>query len=124
MSTATLSAPGTAYRTANAGARAPRLHITRRGYVLLTVLVALPLVFAAGGLAVNGGGAAASDSAASVTFAHVTVQAGESLWQVARQVAPSADPRDVVSDIVHLNQLSSAVVQPGQSVAIPLKYSH
>lgn len=118
------STVGTRYGTANAAARAPRLHITRRGYALLTALVALPLVFAAGGLALNGGGAVASDSAASVSFTHVTVQAGQSLWQLAGKIAPSADPRDVVSDIVHLNQLPSAVVQPGQSIAIPLKYSH
>ena len=107
----------------------PRLRITRRGYALLTLIVAFPLVIAALGFAVNGGGAAAMDPASaaslkSVTFGHVTVQAGESLWQLAAQIAPSADPRDVVSDIVHLNQLSSAVVQPGQTLAIPLKYGH
>jgi hypothetical protein len=100
------------------------LRITRRGYALLTVLVALPLVVAAVGFASNSGGAAATDQAATVSFEHVTVQAGESLWQLAGQIAPSADPRDVVSDIVRLNQLSSGVVQPGQSLAIPLKYSH
>ena len=104
-----------------------RLRITRRGYALVTLIVAAPLVLAALGFAVNGGGAAAVNpvsaaSLASVTFEHVTVQAGESLWQLAAQIAPSVDPRDVVSDIVHLNQLSSAVVQPGQTLAIPLKY--
>lgn len=107
----------------------PRLRITHRGYALLTLIVAFPLVIAALGFSVNGGGAAAMDPASaaslkSVTFGHVTVQAGESLWQLAAQIAPSADPRDVVSDIVHLNQLSSAVVQPGQTLAIPLKYGH
>ena len=106
-----------------------RLRITRRGYAFLTLIVALPLVIAALGFAVNSGGAAAANPAstaslASVTFEHVTVQAGESLWQLAAQIAPSADPRDVVSDIVHLNQLSSAIVHPGQTLAIPLKYGH
>ena len=109
----------------------PRLRITRRGYALLTLAVAFPLVIAALGFAINAGGAAAMSpgpasaaSLQSVTFEHVTVQAGESLWQLAAQIAPSDDPRDVVSDIVHLNQLSSAVVQPGQTLAIPLKYGH
>jgi len=103
---------------------APRLRVTRRGRALLTLVVALPCAAAALGFAVNGGGAAATDNAVTVSFDHVTVQAGESLWQLAGQIAPSADPRDVVTDIVHLNRLSSAVVQPGQSIAIPLKYSH
>jgi len=101
-----------------------RERITRRGYALLTLVVAAPLVIAAFGFALNGGGAAAVVDASSVSFEHVTVQPGESLWQLAGQIAPSADPRDVVADIVQLNQLNSAEVQPGQSLAVPVKYSH
>ena len=102
-----------------------RLRITRRGYSLLTLVVAAPLVAAAFGFVVNGGGgAAAGADVSSVAFAHVTVQPGESLWQLAGEIAPTSDPRDVVSDIVQLNQLVSAEVQPGQSLAVPLKYSH
>ncbi|CAN5541896.1 hypothetical protein BH10ACT4_BH10ACT4_14260 [soil metagenome] len=117
----------TAQRTDGAprtAAPTSRLRITRRGYALLTLVVAAPLVIAAVGFAVNGGGAAAGADASSVVFEHVTVQPGESLWQLAGEIAPSSDPRDVVSDIVQLNQLNSAEVQPGQSLAVPLKYSH
>ena len=49
----------------------------------------------------------------------MTVQSGQSLWSIAEKVAPSADPRDVIADIVSLNQLQSAVVTPGQRIAIP-----
>ena len=105
-------------------ARPSRLRITRRGYALLTLVVAAPLVVSAFGFAVNGGGAAAGVDVSSVGFEHVTVQPGESLWQLAGEIAPSSDPRDVVSDIVQLNQLDNAEIQPGQSLAIPLKYSH
>lgn len=125
MSTAVISS--SAFGTSFVGERRPagtsRLRITRRGYAFLTLIVALPLVIAALGVALNGGGAVATERASSVSFPHVTVRAGESLWHLAAEIAPSADPRDVVSDIVHLNQLSSSVVQPGQSIAIPLKYS-
>ncbi len=107
----------------NHGMGAPRLRITRRGYALLIAIVAVPLVFAAVSIAVNGGGASATVQPAGVSFQHVVVQSGQSLWLLAGQIAPSADPREVVSDIVHLNQLSTADVQPGQSLAIPLKYS-
>ncbi len=100
-----------------------RLRITRRGYALMTIVIAVPLAIAAFGIAVSSGGAAATVDSSSVPFQQVTVQTGESLWQLAGQIAPTADPRDVVADIVQLNQLSSAVVQPGQSLAIPLKYS-
>ena len=108
----------------DAAAATSRLRITRRGYALLTLVVAAPLIVTAFGFAVNGGGAAAGANVSSVAFEHVTVQPGESLWQLAGEIAPASDPRDVVSDIVQLNQLGSAEVQPGQSLAVPLKYSH
>ena len=103
--------------------RTSRLRITSRGYALLTLVVAAPLVIAAFGFTVDGGGAVAGLDVSSVAFQHVTVQPGESLWQLAGEIAPSSDPRDVVSDIVQLNQLGNGAIQPGQSLAVPLKYS-
>ena len=44
--------------------------------------------------------------------------------ELAATVAPTVDPRDVVADIVELNQLDGADVQPGQRLAIPAQYSH
>jgi hypothetical protein len=52
----------------------------------------------------------------------VTVDSGQSLWQVAETLAPTADPRDVIADIMQLNQLESADVLAGQQLAIPAKY--
>lgn len=101
----------------------PRLRITRRGSTLLTFVVSLPLVIAALAFAINGGGAVATDSAGLASFEHVTVQSGDTLWQLAAEIAPSADPREVISDIVRLNQLATSDVQPGQSLAIPTEYS-
>jgi hypothetical protein len=115
------------------------LRITKRGRAVVTGLAAIPLVVGALVFAVNGGMATATqadNSATSqaatfkaatfkaATFKYVTVSSGQSLWQLAAAVAPSADPRDVVSDIVHLNQLDGADVQPGQRLAIPAQYTH
>ncbi len=41
---------------------------------------------------------------------------------LAEDLAPSADPRDVMADLVNLNQLVTEEVQPGQRLAIPEKY--
>lgn len=98
-----------------------RLRLTRRGRVVFTAMAALPLVAGALGFAVNGGGAAASDRSAGQSFDYVTIVAGQSLWQVAEDVAPSADPRDVIADIVDLNRLTSDAVQPGQRIALPAR---
>ena len=105
-----------------AGARL-RLRLTRRGRAVITALVSVPLIVGALVLALNGGGALASAQQTHVSFASVTVQSGQSLWSIAEKVAPTADPRDVIADIVSLNQLHSAVVTPGQRIAIPSQYS-
>lgn len=57
-----------------------------------------------------------------VAFEYVTVQAGQSLWQLAETIAPTADPRDVIADIVSLNGLPADAVEPGQRLAIPAEY--
>ena len=103
-----------------------RLRITRRGRVVLASLVSLPLMAGLVAFAILGFGGAssatASADAGSASFDYVTVQAGETLWGLAEEIAPAADPRDVIADIVNLNQLSSAEVQPGQKLAVPSRY--
>jgi len=99
-----------------------RLRLTRRGRAVLMALVALPIVIGALVFALNGGGAAATGEQAHVTFHYVTVQSGDSLWSVAERLAPNADPRDVIADLVSLNGLESAVVTPGQQLAVPTQY--
>ncbi|MET4782006.1 LysM peptidoglycan-binding domain-containing protein [Glaciihabitans sp. UYNi722] len=124
INTAGINTAGINTAGINTVSASPRLHLTKRGRVVLTGLAALPLVIGAFFVATNGGGATATDEPTSVSFEHVTVQSGQTLWQIAGELAPSADPRDVVADIVHLNQLSGADLQAGQQLAIPTQYSH
>jgi LysM repeat protein len=106
-----------AYRSS---AATPRLRMTARGRRVLMTLVVVPLLVIVALLALNGGLATASNEA--VTQTYVSVQQGESLWQLAEQVAPKADPRDVIADIVSLNGLASSDVVAGQRLAIPAQY--
>lgn len=101
----------------------PRLRITKRGRRVLVFLAAFPLVVAALAFALNGGMAAATNVASSASLPYVTVEAGQSLWQLAGQIAPSSDPRDVIADLIHLNQLAGTDVQAGQRLAIPARYA-
>lgn len=122
MSTAV--AMSTAVMNGSVPSAVPRLRLTKRGRAVLTTLAALPLIVAALVFGLNGGMATATSTTSATAFQYVTVEAGQSLWQLALQVAPSADPREVISDVVHLNQLSSPDVQVGQRLAIPLRYSN
>ncbi|QYF90735.1 LysM peptidoglycan-binding domain-containing protein [Arthrobacter sp. PAMC25284] len=99
------------------------LRLTRRGRF---VVFGMPLVLLAALLLSLGGffnapaKAAESVSELSVTpTVTVTVQAGESLWAIAGAVSPERDPRDVIADIVQLNNLEAARVMPGQQLFVP-----
>ncbi|MFV0318807.1 MAG: LysM peptidoglycan-binding domain-containing protein [Microbacterium sp.] len=106
-----------------------RLRATARGRRVLSALMAVPaivvvtVVLCAAVFA--GGSALASDDggAPSGSFASVTVQSGDSLWSIASDVAPTADPRDVVDGIVRLNALEGGAIHPGQQLALPLEYA-
>lgn len=118
------SGSASAGRATASSSTAPRrrLHITSRGRTVLAIVIIVPLLAILAGFVLNGGGAAATATSGNVHFEHVTVSSGETLWQVAEQVAPQSDPRDVIADIVSLNNLPSAEVMAGQSLAIPTKY--
>lgn len=102
-----------------------RLRITARGRRVLASAVALPLAAALGAAIIGGGAALASrDAGASIaSFETVTVAAGDSLWGIAVDIAPQADPRDVVDDLVRLNALGGVEVVAGQTLSIPAEYS-
>ena len=99
------------------------LRLTRRGRF---VLIGVPLILLAA-LVLSFSGflnapAKAAESAAELSLTPtvtVTVQPGESLWAIAEAVAPERDPRDVVADIIQLNNLEAARVVPGQALFIP-----
>lgn len=55
-------------------------------------------------------------------FDYIVVPEGGSLWQLATELAPASDPRDVIADLVKLNQLGSLEVQSGDLLAIPMEY--
>ena len=100
------------------------LRLTKRGRVVFTALAALPLVVAAFLFALNGGPATATmDVAPAESYEYVTIVTGQSLWEVAGDIAPAADPRDVVADILSFNGMSSAELFPGQRLALPPQYS-
>lgn len=98
-----------------------RLTLTRRGRLLL---VGLPVALGIGlliflGAFLTSKAQAGEGPAQNSPTISVTVGAGETLWGLASQHAPDRDPRDVVAEMVELNNLGTSVVQAGQSISIP-----
>lgn len=102
-----------------------RLRLTARGRRVLAFLAALPAIAALAFAVLAGGSALASHEggAPAGSFQTVTVSAGDSLWSIAGEIAPSADPRDVVDALTRLNALDGVTLTPGQELAIPAEYA-
>ncbi len=109
MTTERMSRPG----ASTAVAAAPALRLTARGRRLILVGMLLVALF---GLVV---GRAVTSQATPDRTPAVVVQPGQTLWDIAVQADPQADPRAVIAEISDLNGLTSEVLLPGQWLAIP-----
>jgi len=121
MATMTISA-GTIRRPSAPRVSTP-VRLTARGRRLarsLVVLLAVLTVLAVG--LIGRLPAQAGDAPAVAATTTVVVQPGQTLWQIARAVDPSADVRDTIERIADLNGLSgsgAAKVFPGQKLIVP-----
>ena len=95
-------------------ARRTKARLTRRGriVVVLVALVLLVVAFSMGQVSSQAAGPAQRPPT-------VTVQAGETLWQLAARIAPHADPRLVVPQIEQLNHLRSPELLAGEQLVVP-----
>jgi nucleoid-associated protein YgaU len=100
----------------DSGAAAP-LRLTRRGVVVVSVVVALACA-ALLALAARSAVSSAPPAAGHVTPSVVTVRSGDTLWSIALRVAPQTDPRAEVSLLQRRNHLSTERLVPGQQLRV------
>ncbi len=100
------------------GATGAAVRLTRRGRAaLLLLLVAL---LSASFLFGRAASQAATDAPVRPQLAQTTVQPGETLWSVARRVAPQRDAREVVAQLRAINALPTAGLRAGQQLLLPV----
>jgi nucleoid-associated protein YgaU len=93
------------------------MRLTRRGRV---ALLAGSLGLAFGGFTLVGGPAESTGAAHHAAAEQVVVEPGQTLWDIAQDVAPGEDTRTVIAEIVELNTLSSAGdIRAGQPLYVP-----
>lgn len=51
----------------------------------------------------------------------ITVNSGDTLWEIAQQIAPNTDPRQTVSEIKFLNNLEKSEVYLGQELLVEIR---
>jgi LysM domain-containing protein len=99
----------------------PALRLTRRGRVVLAVCSAAAASLF--GLAVASSAQAAGRDVPpgppGRSMTRIVVQPGQTLWSIALQADPRADPRLVVRQIMTTNALPSASLTAGQRLLVP-----
>jgi hypothetical protein len=97
-----------------------QIRLTRRGRVVVRVGGAvLALLMVISGVLLLDRTAQAGSQSHPVPVSYRVVLPGETLWQIAAEVAPRADRRDTVAKIIELNALPGAAVSAGQRIAVP-----
>jgi len=98
------------------------VRLTRRGRLVVRVGGAgLVLLALTAGVLLLDRPAQAGSTPQSVPVSYRVVLPGETLWQIAGEVAPTVDRRDTVARIAELNALSTAGVAAGQRIAVPVQ---
>ena len=102
-----------------------RVRLTRRGRIVVaglitaSVVLVAALAWLAGTARADASGSGVPSSAVYHSLRSVVVLPGQSLWSIATQYDPGADPRNVIQQIIDLNALSGTSVQPGQHLWLP-----
>src|SRR5699024_5787716 len=97
----------------------PPLRLTRRGRWAVFVLAVALLLGAL--IALGPSVVATGQSGEPVPTRTVTVQPGQTMWDIARHADPSGDIRQRVHEIATLNSLPSAgELEVGQEIAVPV----
>ena len=101
------------------------MRLTRRGRVVVSalgtiaVLLVVALAWLSGIGSAQAAGSAVPPGQVYRNLTTVVVRPGESLWAIATQAEPTADPRSVIQEIVDINALSGTSIQPGQRLWVP-----
>jgi LysM domain-containing protein len=101
------------------------VRLTRRGRAVVKILVVMAILLVTGLAWLTGAvrvQAAGSGAPPGSVYRHLTamvVRPGESLWTLAMQAQPNADPRVVVQEIVDVNALHSSTVRAGERLWVP-----
>lgn len=110
--------PAAGVRAERPVARRPGIRLTRRGHLALFAVSCLALF----GIVLASG--AAADAAVGLSVAPATetlvVQQGDSLWSIASELDPGADPRGMVHRIQELNGIGDWPIVPGQRLVVPV----
>jgi LysM domain len=101
------------------------VRLTRRGRIVVGVLLTavslllVTLVWMAVAARAQAANSGPPPGAVYRNLTSVVVHPGQTLWSIASQAEPNADPRVVMNEIIDLNALRGTSVEPGQRLWVP-----
>lgn len=98
--------------------RRSSLRLTRRGRVVVVVF-ALLVAFTFGVFVTAAGSVATQQAGTPEPTSIVQVGAGDTLWELAAELAEDGDVRGMMAKIKQLNALESTDLQVGQRLVVP-----
>jgi hypothetical protein len=109
---------------ADAGVPRAQLRLTTRGRIVVATLVIVAVTAAALLITMlaSGGAQATNHGQAHAGYQglhQVVVRPGQTLWSLAAVAEPTADPRNVVQEIMSANALNSPSISAGQLLWVP-----
>ena len=96
------------------------VRLTSRGRTMLLLLLVAVLFAAFSFGRANSQAAPTAGGVTAPVVAETVVQPGESLWTVARRIAPDNDPREVIAQIRALNAMTTSQLLVGQHLLLPV----
>lgn len=103
-----------------AASKPRHIHLTPRGRFVVAV-VAVVAALALVGLLTSRPSGPAGDRPEPAARQTVVVQPGQTLWSIARGLAPGRDVRETVHEIRQINGLDNAMVRSGQILVLPAR---
>jgi hypothetical protein len=103
-----------------AGRRLSRVRLTARGRVLIigwALIMTMLGLGVVGALRAEAAGEGASPAPAG--WHMIVVQPNDTLWGIARDVAPAADPRAIIDELRAVNDLSGSALHVGTRLWVP-----
>lgn len=104
---------------ATTGAAGRTLRLTRRGRLVVTLILTALIV--TGFMVVAGSSVATRQAGTPEPVTVVEVERGQTLWGIASSVADPGEVREMVYRIRELNSLPSSALVEGQELAVPAR---
>lgn len=123
--TRAMQAPAVQVPAARARPVRARVRLTRRGRIVVAglitagMLLVAAVAWLAGTARADASGSGVPSSAVYHSLRSVVVMPGQSLWSIATQYEPTADPSSAIQEIITLNALRNTSVQPGEHLWLP-----